>query len=187
MVISVVAYREEWPAQFEAVAESLRRALGAVPIRSIEHVGSTAVPGLAAKPILDIDVIVASDRMPAAIAALEAWGYEHRGDLGMSGREVLRAPDIDPERHVYVCEDGSLHVRNHLAVRQVLREQPGLRDRYAAAKLGLSADNEIDIAQYLAGKSAILQEVLSLSDLTDAERAEIHHLNGGPGQEPSGR
>lgn len=179
MVIRVVAYREEWPVQFEAVAVFLRRALADVPTYSIEHVGSTAVPGLAAKPILDIDVIVAADQVPAAIVALEAVGYEHRGDLGMSGREALRAPDAEPERHVYVCEDGSLHVRNHLAVRQVLRERSGLRDRYAAAKLELSADNEMDMARYLAGKSAILQEVLSLSDLTDAERAKIQQLNAG--------
>ena len=179
VVICVVEYREEWPVKFEAVAESLRCALAAVPIRSIEHVGSTAVPGLAAKPILDIDVIVAAEHIPAAIAALEASGYEHRGDLGLSGREAMGAPDVDPERHVYVCQDGSLHVRNHLAVRQVLREQPGLRDRYAAAKLGLSADDEMDITRYIAGKSAVLQEVLSLSDLTDAEKAEIHQLNTG--------
>ncbi|CAN5273146.1 hypothetical protein BH11ACT5_BH11ACT5_27510 [soil metagenome] len=109
MVISVVAYREEWPQRFEAVAAALLRALADVPIRSIKHVGSTAVPGLAAKPI-----------------------------LGMSGREALRAPDADPARHVYVCAEGNLHVRNHLAVRRVLRERSDLRDRYAAAKLGLA-------------------------------------------------
>lgn len=179
MVVSVVEYREEWPVQFDAVAESLRSALIDVPIRSIEHVGSTAVPGLAAKPILDIDVIVAADQIPAAIAALETLGYQHRGDLGVSGREALRAPDGDPERHVYVCQEGSLHLRNHLAVRDVLRERPGLRDRYAAVKLGLSADEQMDMTRYLAGKSAVLQDVLSLSDLTDAERAEIHRLNAG--------
>lgn len=178
-MIRVVEYRDEWPEQFQTVAESLRRALAAVPIRSIEHVGSTAVPGLAAKPILDIDVIVLPEHVRAAIVALAALGYKHRGDLGVSGREALQAPDTDPERHVYVCEDGTLHLRNHLAVRKVLRENPALRDRYAAAKLALSADSETDITRYLAGKSEVLQQVLALSDLTDAERSQIRELNAG--------
>jgi GrpB-like predicted nucleotidyltransferase (UPF0157 family) len=79
MAFDVVPYREEWPAQFAVVAEELRRALVAVPSVSVEHVGSTSVPGLAAKPILDIDVVVASRDVRTAIAALQALGYVHRG------------------------------------------------------------------------------------------------------------
>ncbi|HEY0187513.1 MAG TPA: GrpB family protein [Cellulomonas sp.] len=177
MVIEAVEYSERWPLQFASVAEALWRALDGVPVRAIEHVGSTAVPGLAAKPILDIDVIVPAQHVPAAVAALEATGYTHRGDLGVAGREVLRAPDTAPARHVYVCAEGALHVRNHLAVRRVLRERADLRDRYAAVKLRLSSDRAMDIDRYVAGKSTILQEVLALTDLTDSERAEILELN----------
>lgn len=177
MTIIVVEYSEEWPTQFEAVSASLRRALAGVPIRSVEHVGSTAVPGLAAKPVLDIDVITSAEHVRGATAALEAVGYEHRGNLGLPGREVLRAPDAAPARHVYVCEEGTLHVRNHLAVRRVLRERSDLRDRYSAVKRELAAQPGLDIGHYVAGKSAVLQEVLSLSDLTDQEKAEILRLN----------
>ena len=75
MPIGVVECSRQWPIQFEMVADSLSRALAAVPVQSIEHVGSTSVPGLAAKPILDLDVIVSAAHIPAAIAALGAVGY----------------------------------------------------------------------------------------------------------------
>ena len=150
-----------------------------MPIVSIEHVGSTSVPGLAAKPILDIDIIVKRDDVTAAIDALGRAGYAHRGDLGVTDREAFDAPDADPARHVYVCVEGTLHLRNHLAVRQVLRENAELRDRYAATKLELASDPAMNIDAYLAGKSAVLQEILALSDLTADEKRQILQLNGG--------
>lgn len=177
MAIEMVEYSLDWPIAFEGVAAILRGALAQVPIVSIEHVGSTAVPGLAAKPILDIDVIVTADHLPAAVAALATIGYRHRGDLGVTGRESLSSPDSIPRRHVYVCVEETLHLRNHLAVRRVLRERPDLRERYAAVKRQLAAIGDMDMGRYLAGKSAILQEVLSHSDLTEAEKAEILRLN----------
>ncbi len=106
-----------------------------MPSAYVEHVGSTAVPGLAAKPVLDIDVVVPAGDVDAAVAALESAGYVHRGDLGVPDREAFHAPDDDPRRHVYVCRAGSLSVRNHLAVRDVLRRREDLREAYAAVKL----------------------------------------------------
>ncbi len=73
----------------------------------------------------------------------------------------------------------NLHVRNHLAVRDVLRQNPSLRDRYAEVKLDLARDPDIDIGRYLAGKSLILQEVLAASDLTSDEKRKIFELNTG--------
>ncbi|NGN95261.1 GrpB family protein [Nocardioides sp. KC13] len=177
MGIEVRAYDPSWPIRFEEVAEILRKALADGPEASIEHVGSTSVPGLAAKPILDVDVIVAPEDVPAAVAALERIGYVHRGDLGVAGREAFHAPDTDPRRHVYVCAAGTLNVRNHLAVRDVLRSRDDLRDDYAAVKLALAADPAMDIDTYIARKSDVLQNVLAVSDLTDAERRQILSLN----------
>jgi GrpB protein len=110
--------------------ERARIGLLDVEVISIEHVGSTSVPGLAAKPILDIDVIVEAAHMNAAIEALESVGYVHRGDLGLEGREAFDAPDDGPRRNVYFCTAGTLNVRNHLAVREVLRRRDDLRDTY---------------------------------------------------------
>lgn len=170
-------YSPDWPTRFEQVAGELRSALGAVPSATVEHVGSTSVPGLAAKPILDIDVIVSGADMDAAVSALVAVGYAHRGDLGVTDREAFAAPDDEPRRNVYVCRAGTLHVRNHLAVRDVLRARPDLRDEYAATKLALAADASMDIDTYIARKSAVLQKVLAVSNLTAEERLRILRLN----------
>ena len=177
MTIQVVPYREQWPTQFAEVEAALARALAGVPVVGIEHVGSTSVPGLAAKPILDIDIIVERADVGAAIAALAAAGYQHRGDLGVTDRDSLLAPDADPKRNGYVCVAGTLHLRNHLAVREVLRRRPDLRDRYAAVKLALASDPGMDIDTYLDGKSDVLLEVLGHSDLSEQEKALIFALN----------
>ncbi|MFB7892079.1 GrpB family protein [Microbacterium sp. NPDC056044] len=177
MAVLVVPYSDQWPVQFERVAAELRQALEGVPALAIEHVGSTSVPGLAAKPVIDIDVVVARGQLPAAIAALVAAAYTHRGDLGVTDRESMAAPDDDPRRNVYVCVEGTLHLRNHLAVRSILRERDDLRDRYGAIKTELARDPEIDIETYLARKSPVLQEVLALSPLTAEEKHAIFALN----------
>ncbi len=177
MSVEVVDWSPEWAVQFDAVAAVLRGALADVRSARVEHVGSTSVPGLAAKPVLDIDVVVEATDVPDAIAALQSVGYVHRGDLGVAGREAFHAPD-GPRRHVYVCTAGTANVRNHLAVRDVLRTHPGLRAAYADFKRALAADPEIDIETYIAGKSAVLQQVLEESGAFTAEELEaIRRLN----------
>lgn len=174
--IDVVAWSPRWAEQYDDVAAVLRDALTGIGAR-VEHVGSTSVPGLAAKPILDIDVVVDASDVPAAVAALASVGYVHRGDLGVTGREAFFAPD-GPRRHVYVCAAGTTNVRNHLAVRDVLRSRDDLRDAYASVKLALAAEPEMDIDTYLAGKSALLQQVLEVSgEFSEDELAAIHRLN----------
>jgi GrpB-like predicted nucleotidyltransferase (UPF0157 family) len=160
MAVEVVAYCDEWPARFSAIAEVLRGALSGLTSARIEHVGSTSVPGLAAKPVIDIDVVVDGDEIDGAVAALAGIGYVHRGDLGVIGREAFFAPDDEPRRNVYVCRVGTLSVRNHLAVRDVLRRRPDLRDEYAAVKLNLAQDPDMDVNAYIAGKTEVLQKVL---------------------------
>lgn len=178
MSIEVVDWSPRWAEQFGEVATVLRAALADVASARVEHVGSTSVPGLAAKPVLDVDVIVDTRDVPAAIAALEAVGYVHRGDLGVTGREAFHAPD-GPRRNVYVCVAGTANVRNHLAVRDVLRSRDDLREAYAAVKRALADDPDMDIDTYLAGKSAVLQQVLEASgELTHAELDAIRRLNG---------
>ncbi|HEU4336374.1 MAG TPA: GrpB family protein [Nocardioides sp.] len=177
MSIEVVDWSPEWAHQFDAVAAVLRDALRDVCPAEVEHVGSTSVPGLAAKPILDVDVVVDPTDVPAAVRALESVGYEHRGDLGVTGREAFRAPG-PPRRNVYVCAAGTPNVRNHLAVRDVLRRRDDLRDAYADVKRALAADPTMDIDTYLAGKSAVLQQVLEASGrFSHDELAAIRRLN----------
>ncbi len=135
--IEVVPYRSEWSAQFERLLDVLRPALLALPA-TVEHVGSTSVPGLAAKPVLDVDIVVPPEDVGRAVAALVSLGYDHRGNLGLTGREAFTSPDGDPRRNVYVCATGTIHLRNHLAVREVLRRQrgPARRVRRGQARSG---------------------------------------------------
>lgn len=176
-MIEVVDWSPRWAEQFEEVTVVLGRALADVRSARVEHVGSTSVPGLAAKPILDVDVVVEPGEEAAAVAALESVGYVHRGDLGVVGREAFHAPG-DPRRNVYVCTAGTANVRNHLAVRDVLRRRADLREAYDAVKRALAADPDMDIDTYIAGKSAVLQEVLEASgEFSAAELAAIRRLN----------
>ncbi len=176
--IEVVEWSPDWSQQFDQVATVLRAALIRVPSAEVEHVGSTSVQGLAAKPILDIDVIVAEHATIGAVRALESIGYCHRGDLGVTGREAFHAPDDSPRRHVYVCVAGTTNVRNHLAVRDVLRERADLCEAYAAVKRRLATDPTMDMDAYIAGKSRILQDALAVSgEFSLEELVAIHRLN----------
>jgi GrpB-like predicted nucleotidyltransferase (UPF0157 family) len=116
-------------------------------------------------------------QVSSAISALAEAGYVHQGDLGLTDREALESPDMRPMRNVYVCVEGTLHLRNHVAVRDVLRRRPDLRDRYGAVKLELSSDPDIDVVTYIARKSEVLQDVLASADLSDEEKSLILALN----------
>lgn len=178
MRVEVVPADPQWSRQFEQVAATLAEALSKAGIESrVEHVGSTSVPGLPSKPVLDIDILVDADDLEQAIARLEAVGYRHRGDLGVTGREAFVAPDERPRRNVYLSTSDNLHVRNHLAVRDVLLKRPDLRDEYGAVKMGLAASPDMDIDAYIAGKSDVLQKILAAADLTVEERVAIRRLN----------
>ncbi len=175
--IRVVAHSPEWARQFQVVAGELASILAEVPVDAIEHVGSTSVPGLPAKPVLDVDVVVQREVMASAIRALERGGYIHGGDLGLADREAFTAPDERPSRNVYLCVADTLHLRNHLAVRDVLWARSDLRDRYGAVKQHLAREPGMTIGRYIAGKSAMLQDILAASTLTEEERRLILELN----------
>lgn len=177
MRVEVVPYDRRWPEQFAVVAAGLVELLAGVEMVGIEHVGSTAVPGLPAKPVLDVDVVVGREHLTAAVDALVAGGYTHRGDLGVTDRHAFLAPDEDPRRHVYVVLDGSLALRNHRVVRDVLRADATMRNRYAETKQALACRDLRDIDEYVAGKSAVLSEVLAAGglDADDLGRVAAHN------------
>jgi GrpB-like predicted nucleotidyltransferase (UPF0157 family) len=175
-VILVVDYDPAWPEQFAALRDRYAEVLADVHVVAIEHVGSTSVPGLAAKPILDIDIVVASSDVDAACRALEAIGYESLGEMGVPERWAFRAPPSGPRRNTYVTVEGCLSLRNHLGVRDVLRSDPALRDRYGALKRQLGAVHD-DVEEYVKGKSVVVQEILARAGLNDHERAQIDAIN----------
>ena len=177
MPIRVVPYDPSWPRQFARIRVALAGALRDVPFLAIEHVGSTSVPGLAAKPVIDVDVVVLREHLIPAIEALVAAGYQHEGDLGIRDRHAMRAADSEPERNVYVAIDGSLALRNHLAVRNVLRSDAPLREEYGRLKLDLAQRHTEDVGAYVAAKTELLGSILARGGITDEERAEIAAAN----------
>jgi GrpB-like predicted nucleotidyltransferase (UPF0157 family)/adenylate kinase family enzyme len=182
-VITVERYDASWAERFDQLRAAVDDALHAagVPFRSVEHVGSTSVPGLAAKPIIDCDIIVAADQVAAASAVVAGLGFEARGDLGIPLRYAFLPPADWLDVHLYVVVDGSLALRNHLAVRDVLRHDATLRQEYAAVKRQL-ADTTHDIDVYGQGKSEVLQRILAAAGITDDERASVAAANVPPGR-----
>lgn len=173
--VVVVPYDEQWPVLFDEIAAHLHTALAGVPVVAIEHVGSTSVPGLAAKPVIDIDVVVHRDDVPVAIGALENAGYRHRGDLGVVDRHSMAEPG-GVRRNVYVTVAGSLALRNHLAVRDTLRSDRHLAQRYASEKRELAAVHD-SVDDYAIAKSAIIQEILEAAGMPAEDRAAIAVVN----------
>ena len=176
MTIEVVAYDHQWPAWFAALKQRYRTVLQHVPVLAIEHVGSTAVPGLAAKPIIDVDIVVERVDVAAASAALEALGYVPLGELGIPDRWAFRAPAGDIATNTYVTVAGCLSLRNHLAVRDTLRTDAALRDEYASVKHGLALRVD-SIEAYVAGKSEVLLRILARAGLRDDELRRIDGIN----------
>ena len=174
-VIEVSEYDPAWPERFERLRAEYARSLAAagVPVLAIEHVGSTSVPGLAAKPVIDIDIIVAESDVEAASRVLTGLGFQPEGDLGVPLRWAFKPPERLGRTNTYVIVDGSLSLRNHLAVRDILRADPHLREEYAAVKrrAGATAAN---IDAYGRAKNAMVQRILAAGGLTDAERASIN-------------
>ncbi|MGB0112117.1 MAG: GrpB family protein [Ilumatobacteraceae bacterium] len=174
--IEVVEYDPRWAAWFGELATLYTVALRAVPHLAIEHVGSTSVPGLAAKPVIDVDIVVERPHVEAAIGALEAIGYESRGEMGIVDRWAMGAPAGSIRTNTYVVVDGSVALHNHLAVRDALRADGALRDEYGALKRRLAAETD-DIDVYIEAKSPILQRILAAAGLSADDRSAIEAAN----------
>lgn len=158
--IVIADYDAGWPALFERLAEPVRAAVAGLGAR-VEHVGSTSVPGLAAKPVIDIDVVVASAAdVPDAIERLRALGYVHQGDKGIEGREAFLWPSGAPQHHLYVVVDGSPPHADHVRFRDHLRGHPGAAQEYAALKRVLAQRHGGDRVAYTDAKTAFIADAL---------------------------
>jgi GrpB-like predicted nucleotidyltransferase (UPF0157 family) len=161
--IVVSDYDPAWPDWFDDLHRRVWPAVQDVALR-IDHVGSTSVPGLAAKPIIDMDIVVAGrDDVRPVIDRLASIGYRWRGDLGVAGREAFREPDDEalPAHHLYlVVENNKAHL-DHWLLRDRLRSDPDARERYAALKRRNVelADRDMDV--YVAAKAGLVAELLT--------------------------
>lgn len=171
-MITIAGYDPVWPVRFAAEAAELHRALGAAALR-IEHVGSTSVPGLAAKPVIDIQISVSSlaDRR-FFNEALDSLGYVHV-DLGDFDRvyPFYTKPAAWPgTHHVHLCAAGSPQEREHLAFRDYLRAHSDAAAEYLSLKRKLAAQHHgrtmESREQYSLAKSDFVRDILARANIT---------------------
>ena len=173
----MVEYDPGWPGVFEWLRDRLDAALADVT-HVTEHVGSTAVRGLAAKPIIDVDVVVSDETaVGLAVKALAAAGWRHEGDLGIKGREAFLPPADAPYHHLYVVMAGSGSHRDHIDLRDFLRMHPGHAADYATLKRELAVLLTTDREAYVRGKHEMITEFLRMAR-SEGGSGRSDQLNG---------
>jgi GrpB-like predicted nucleotidyltransferase (UPF0157 family) len=156
----VADYDDEWPIHFEQIAQAVRPAVADLDAQ-VEHVGSTSVLGLAAKPIIDIDVVVRSAAdVPTAIERLRSLGYVYQGDKGIRGREAFMWPRGARPHHLYVVVQGSPPHLDHIHFRNYLRDHPDVAREYGALKTNLAEQHGDDQLGYTDAKTDFITGVL---------------------------
>ena len=161
-LVRLVPYTVEWPRLFEEERALLMTAIGR-GVLDIQHVGSTAIPGMVAKPIIDIGVAVVDfEEARALVAPVEGLGYAYRGELGIPRRHYFVKGD-PRTHHIHMNEIGSQAWKDHIFFRDMLVRQPELAEEYAALKLALAQRYPSDREAYLEGKAPFIRRVLAMA------------------------
>jgi GrpB-like predicted nucleotidyltransferase (UPF0157 family) len=175
--VEVAEYDPGWVASFHRIRKRLWPAVSDFAL-CIEHVGSTSAPGLAAKPLIDIDLVIPSqERLPLAIDGLATFGYTHRGNLGIEDRAAFSAPTSEPVHNLYVCGKDSLALRNHLILRNHLRSYPDSVTEYSKLKRSLARQFPYDIDSYIDGKTEFILTILAQYGLASDHLDSIREAN----------
>ena len=158
--IIVLPYDEKWQQDFLDIKSELAAALGTLAL-SIEHVGSTSVPGLTAKPIIDIDVVVRKADLESAIKALATIGYEHEGNGGIEGREMFKYTGKEHlmDHHLYVCPEDSRELKRHVLFRDYLLSHPDAVQAYSQIKKEAAELYPHDIDSYINHKGTVIEKI----------------------------
>jgi GrpB-like predicted nucleotidyltransferase (UPF0157 family) len=165
--VEIVDHDPSWAARFEAERPQLAEIFDGRAV-AIEHIGSTSVPGLCAKPIVDILVGLRELKLSdAEIEAMKALGYEYLAEFGLPGRLYFRKPRT---LHVHVVAHGGEHWRRHLAFRDALRSNPEERRRYDRLKRRLAAE----------GHSRDVYSELKTPFIREVEARAVQARDGGP-------
>lgn len=175
--VVVVAYDPNWPSVFGELRSFIWPAVSDIAT-GIEHVGSTAVPGLRAKPVIDACIVVESrELVKPAIERVERLGYVHRGTLGVPDREAFGRPDHLPRHHLYLSPSGAMSLKNQIGVRDYLRAHPDVAREYGQLKTDLARRFPDDIDAYIDGKTEFILGILRTIGLSETEISAIRELN----------
>lgn len=159
--VVVLPYDEAWEKDFEDIKAELMQVLEGLVLR-VEHVGSTSVPGLAAKPVIDIDVVIEDQSCFENVkTALGLIGYHHEGNLGIQGREAFKYDGKDHLRkhHLYVCSKDAAELKRHISFRDYLRAHPKAVEEYGRIKIEGAELYPYDIDRYIEHKSPFIEGI----------------------------
>ena len=165
--VVVLPYDRAWKSAFEEIKAEIECAIGDLII-GIEHVGSTSVEGMSAKPCIDIDVVIRDYTVfDAVVSKLAAIGYTHEGNLGIKDREAFKYSDKPHllTHHLYVCPQDSEELHRHMTFRDYLRSHPEAVEKYSRVKETAAKLFPDDIDQYIAYKSPCIEELYQLCGL----------------------
>jgi GrpB-like predicted nucleotidyltransferase (UPF0157 family) len=162
-VTLVQKYNTEWPKWFEEIKVFLGEKVSQACIR-IEHVGSTAIPEMTAKPIIDIILVIEPQRFGEIKSLLAERGYYHEGDKGIRGREAFDLKDVSlrdaiPSHHLYVCPEHNAELKKEIAFRDFLKRNRQYAERLSELKWSLAEKLDNDREAYMEGKAALCQEI----------------------------
>lgn len=161
--ITIVRADPSWNEEFSKIKAMIFEHIGDLII-GIEHVGSTSVPGLGAKPIIDLDVVIEDlTYLPTIIKRLNQAGFDHEGNLGIEGREAFkrRFDDGFMPYHLYVCPKDSKALCEHITFRDYLRSHPEDAKEYERIKQELAKSFPHDIDGYVKGKQTFIESILT--------------------------
>ena len=159
--VVVVPYNEQWKTYFETIKQYLLTAINA-EIIGIEHIGSTSVEGLSAKPIIDIDIVIKDYSVfNTVVERLATLGYIHEGNLGIKDREAFdyKGNADLPKHHLYVCPEFSEELHRHITFRDYLRNNPEAVQKYSRVKEEGAKLFSDSIDDYIAYKSPCIEEI----------------------------
>ncbi|MDB6081603.1 MAG: uncharacterized protein JWO53_875 [Chlamydiia bacterium] len=157
--IEIVPYNLEWPKLFAVEAEHIKQALGNNCI-TIHHIGSTLVPGLSAKPIIDMLPVVRDIQVvDQATQAMESLGYDAKGEYGLTFRRYFQKGESLRTHNVHVYEEGSPEIDRHLQFRDWMRSHPEDAERYATLKKELAVQFPQDMERYCNGKDIFIASI----------------------------
>lgn len=162
--VIVLPYDEAWKFEFEKIKNEILFAVGDLAV-GIEHVGSTSVEGLAAKPCIDIDLVIKDYSVfPTVVKRLADIGYIHEGDLGIKDREAFKYSDKPHlyKHHLYVCPEYSRELLRHIAFRDFLRKNPEAAKEYARVKREGAKLFPNDIDKYIEYKTSFVESIYRL-------------------------
>lgn len=167
MAVVVTPYNKTWKSSFEEIKAEIENVIGDLII-GIEHVGSTSVEGLSAKPCIDIDVIIKDYSVfNDVVNKLATIGYIHKGDLGIKDREAFKYADKPhlQNHHLYVCSQHSEELHSHITFRDFLRENPEAARKYGSVKEAAAQLFPDDIDKYIEYKSPCIEELYKMCGL----------------------